>query len=70
VKIQTRQAKKPYLNSKRIYNYERELVTIIKKYHKTSKHFHDKELGEAVWVENGSLMIKLTPKEDPPNLSE
>ena len=63
VKIQTRHAKKPYLNSKRVYSYDREHVTIIQKYHPTSKPFHDQELEETVWAENGSLMIKLTPKE-------
>lgn len=63
VKIQKRQGKKPYLNSKRVYSYGREQITIIQKYHPTSKLFHDQELDETVWVENGSLMIKLTPKE-------
>ena len=62
VKLQRRTAKKPYLNNKRIYHYEREHVTIIKKYHLTSKPFREQDLDEQVWVENGSLMIKLTPK--------
>jgi hypothetical protein len=62
VKLQRRIAKKPYLNSKRIYRYEREQVTIIQKYHVTSKPFREQNLEEKVWVENGSLIIKLTPK--------
>jgi hypothetical protein len=62
VKIQRRTSKKPYLNSKRVYNYEREQVTIIKKYHPTSKPFRGQDLEEEVWVQNDSLMIKLTPK--------
>jgi hypothetical protein len=62
VKIQRRQAKKPYLNNKNIYNYPREHVTIIKEYHWASAAFHDKDLDQKVWVENGSLLIKLTPK--------
>jgi ribosomal protein L25 (general stress protein Ctc) len=66
VKIQTRQAKKNYLKGKNVYDYGREQVTITKKYHQTSKHFHDQELDETVWVENGSLMIKLTPKKAAP----
>ena len=65
VKIQRRQAKKTYLNRKNVYNYAREHVTIIKKYHSTTAAFHDKDLDQKVWVENGSLMIKLTPKKAP-----
>jgi hypothetical protein len=69
VKIQRRTSKKPYLNSKHIYNYEREQVTIIKKYHSTSKPFRGQDLEEEVWVQNGSLIIKLTPK-TPQTLNE
>jgi hypothetical protein len=65
VKIQRRTSKKPYLNNKNIYKYEREQVTIIKKYHSTSKPFRGQDLEEEVWVQNGSLIIKLTPKEPP-----
>ena len=61
VKIQTRTAKKPYLHNKRVYNYEREHVTIIKKYHSATAPFLKQDLEEKVWVQNGSLMIKLTP---------
>ena len=64
VRIQRRKAKKTYLNSKRVYSYEREQVTIIKKYHQTSKPFREQDLDETVWVQNGSLMIKLTPKKN------
>jgi hypothetical protein len=60
VKIQTRTAKKPYLHNKRVYNYEREHVTIIRKYHSATAPFLQQELEKKVWVENGSLIIKLT----------
>jgi hypothetical protein len=63
VRIQKRQAKKSYLNSKRIYNYGREHVTIIKKYHSATVPFLKQDLEEKVWVESGSLIIKLTPKQ-------
>jgi hypothetical protein len=65
VKIQQRTAKKRYLNNKRVYNYGREHVTIIKKYQSATAPFLKQDLEEKVWVQNGSLMIKLTPKETP-----
>jgi len=65
VKIQRRTSQKPYPRGKRLYHYEREQLTIIKKYHSTSKPFRGQDLEEKVWVQNGSLMIKLTPKETP-----
>ena len=64
MKIQRRQVKKPNFNSKRIYHYTRENIAIIKKYHLISSAFHNKDLTQTVWVENGSLMIKLTPKKE------
>jgi hypothetical protein len=65
VRIQKRIAKRRYLNSKRIYRYEREQVAILKKYHLTSEPFLEQDLEQNVTVQNGSLVIKLTPKKRP-----
>src|SRR3990170_2671825 len=65
VKIQQRKAKRPYLNSKNIYLYDRRTVCIIKEHHLLSEPFLKQKLNETVRVENGSLIIVLTPKQQP-----
>jgi hypothetical protein len=62
VKIQQRIAPRPYMKNKRVYNYERRNVSIIKEFHSVSDPFLKQELLEKVIVQNGSLVIVLTPK--------
>ncbi len=62
VKIQTRKAKKSYLNDKSIYTYRRDTLTLMQKFHQTTKLFYHKEMDETIWVEDGCLMIRLSPK--------
>jgi hypothetical protein len=65
VRIQQRIAKRRYLNSKRIYHYSRQSVSIIKKFHPVSAPFLKQDLDENVTVQNSSLKIMLTPKKHP-----
>ncbi len=62
VRIQQRSARKPYMRGKRVYSYDRRNVTIIKKFHSISSPFLELELTETVTVQNGSLVIVLSPK--------
>jgi hypothetical protein len=62
VRIQQRTASKPYMRGKRIYRYDRRNVTIIRKFHGVTDAFLEQELTEKVTVQNGSLVIVLTPK--------
>jgi hypothetical protein len=62
VRIQQRIAPRSYLKGKRIYNYERRNVSIIKRYHPVSDPFLKQELDEKVTVQEGALVIVLTPK--------
>jgi hypothetical protein len=62
VRIQQRIAKRRYLNSKRIYHYNRQSVSIIKKFHPVSTPFLKQDLEQNVTVQNSSLKIMLTPK--------
>jgi hypothetical protein len=62
VRIHQRTAKRPYLNSKRLYHYSRQSVSIVKKFHTVSAPFLKLDLEQKVLAQNGSLVIVLTPK--------
>jgi hypothetical protein len=62
VRIQRRVSRKRYLNSKRVYEYERVSLHIPRKYHETIKPFLDKDWQMEIVVQNGSLIIMLLPK--------
>ena len=66
VRIHERKTKRPCKNSKSISHKVRQNVCITKKNHSLTKPFLKQDLDEAVTVENGSLIIKLTPKIRPP----
>ncbi len=65
VKIQQRIAEKPYLKGKRVYRCERRNVTIIGTFHPLTDAFLKQDLTETVAVQDGSLVIRLTPKQLP-----
>jgi hypothetical protein len=62
VRIQQRAARKPYMRGKRVYRYERRNVAILKKFHSVSEGFLKEDLDERVTVQNGSLIIVLSPR--------
>jgi hypothetical protein len=62
VRIQRRVSRKRYLNSKRIYEYERVSLHIPRKYHELIKPFLNQDLGVSVAAEKGSIVITLTPQ--------
>jgi len=61
VRIQQRLSRKRYLNSKRVYEYERVSLNIPRKYHEIIKPFLEQDFDVNVTVENGSLVITLSP---------
>jgi len=61
VRIQRRVSRKRYLNSKRVYEYERVSLHIPRKYHELIKQFLKQDFTVRVIEENGSLTIILTP---------
>jgi len=65
VRIQQRISKRPYLKSKRIYRYTRQSVSIVKRFHSVSAPFLKRDLEQNVKVQDGSLIIVLTPKTVP-----
>ncbi|MGE5638216.1 MAG: hypothetical protein ACM3WQ_05870 [Chloroflexota bacterium] len=65
VKIQQQRVEKSYLNGKTIYHYNRRNICIIKKYHRISDAFLNQELNESVTIQNGALVITLTPRSEP-----
>jgi hypothetical protein len=62
VRIQQRTASKPYMRGKRIYRNDRRNVAIIREFHEITDAFLKQDLAEEVTVQNGSLVIVLTPK--------
>jgi hypothetical protein len=62
VKLQFRIAKKRYLNSKRVYEYERVSLHIPRKYHELIKPFLNQDFGVSVAAEKGCIVITLTPQ--------
>ena len=61
VRIQARLARKRYLNSKRVYEYERISLHVPKKFHEAIKPYLEKDLDLKVTIEKGSLVVTLTP---------
>jgi hypothetical protein len=61
VRFQKRLAKKRYLNSKRVYEYERISLHIPREFHETVKPHLDQDFDMKVTAEKDSLFITLTP---------
>jgi CO dehydrogenase/acetyl-CoA synthase beta subunit len=61
VRFQMRLAKKRYLNSKRVYEYERISLHIPRKLHDAIKPYLKEDLDLKVATEKGSLILILTP---------
>jgi hypothetical protein len=61
VRPQKRLARKRYLKSKRVYEYERISLHIPRKLHEDIKPYLEEDLDLKVTVEKGSLLITLTP---------
>ena len=62
VKFQRRVSKKRYLNSKRIYKYERISFDIPKRYHRLINDYSSQEFEVNLTNENGVITIILTPR--------
>jgi len=62
VRIQRRVSRKRYLNSKRVYEYERVSLHIPRKYHELIKPFLDQDFDVSVAAEKGCIVITLTPQ--------
>jgi len=61
VRIQRRVSRKRYLNSKRVYEYERISLHIPKKLHEIIKPYLKEDLDLKVATEKDSLIFILTP---------
>ena len=61
VRLQKRLARKRYLNSKRVYEYERISLHIPKEFHETIKPYLEEDLDLKVTIEKDSLVVALTP---------
>lgn len=61
VRLQKRLARKRYLNSKRVYEYERISLHIPKKFHEAIKPYLEEDLDLKATTQNDSLTIVLTP---------
>jgi hypothetical protein len=61
VRLQKRLARKRYLNSKRVYEYERISLPIPKEFHEAIKPYLKEDLDLRVATEEGSLILILTP---------
>jgi hypothetical protein len=62
VRIQRRVSRKRYLNSKRVYEYERVSLNIPRKYHELLKPFLNQDFDVSIAVEKGYIAITLTPR--------
>jgi len=62
VRIQCRVSRKRYLNSKRIYEYERVSLYIPRKYHELIKPFLNQDFDVSVATEKDIIVITLTPQ--------
>jgi hypothetical protein len=62
VKLQRRMARKQYLNSKRVYEYERISLGIPKIHHKILGSLLDRDFDFSIRVENEVITITLLPK--------
>ena len=61
VRLQKRLARKRYLNSKRVYEYERISLHIPRKYHELIKPFLKQDFDVSVAAEKDIIVITLTP---------
>jgi len=61
VRLQKRLARKRYLNSKRVYEYERISLHIPKKFHEAVKPYLEEDLDLKVTIEKDSLVVTLKP---------
>jgi hypothetical protein len=61
VRLQKRLARKRYLNSKRVYEYERISLPIPKEFHEAIKPYLKEDLDLRAGTEEGSLIFILTP---------
>ena len=61
VRIQRRVSRKRYLNSKRVYEYERISLHIPKRFHEIVKPFLNEDMDLRVAAEKDALIINLTP---------
>lgn len=62
VRYHRRVARKRYLNSKRIYGYERISLSIPRKFHEIIKPFLNQDFDVSVAAEKGIIVITLTPQ--------
>jgi len=62
VRIQRRVSRKRYLNSKRVYEYERVSLHIPRKYHELIKPFLNQDFDVSVAAEKDIIVITLTPQ--------
>lgn len=63
VRIQSRIAKKPYLNNKRVYKYIRQDLPIPKKFHTAISSFLKLDLDMQLIVKGRKIFIELEDKE-------
>ena len=61
VRLQRRLARKRYLNSKRVYEYEQISLHIPKKFHEAIKPYLNEDLDLGITVEKDALIISLIP---------
>ncbi|MCJ7431062.1 hypothetical protein MUO83_07635 [Candidatus Bathyarchaeota archaeon] len=61
VRLQRRLARKRYLNSKRVYEYERISLHIPKKFHETIKPYLNQDFDLRVTIEKDPLVVTLAP---------
>jgi hypothetical protein len=61
VRFQRRLGRKRYLNSKRVYEYDRISLHIPRKLHEAIKPYLKEDLDLRVATEKGSLILTLTP---------
>jgi hypothetical protein len=61
VKLQKRLARKRYLKSKQVYEYERISLHIPKEFHEAVRPYLKEDLNLKITAETGSLTIVLTP---------
>jgi hypothetical protein len=61
VRLQKRLARKRYLKSKQVYEYERISLHIPKEFHETVRSYLKKDLDLKVTAESDTLTIVLTP---------
>jgi len=70
VRFQKRLARKRYLNSKRVYEYERISLHIPRKLHEAIKPYLKEDLDVEAITEKRSLVLILTPAKTQQKVSE